>query len=76
MATSIENEAKTHRDVILYDKMDEYDALPDKTFAGYQFFAQHCPQKQYVVFQDDDVFIKVNELKGQMNRLTPGKIVN
>ena len=40
-----------------------------KTFAGYQFFNENCPKKSYVIFHDDDVFIKLNELRGQMNKI-------
>ena len=57
-----------YRDIVLYDELDQYDSLPDKTFAGYQFFIEKCQQRQYVVFHDDDVFIAVNELKSQLNK--------
>ena len=59
------------RDVLLYDRIDEYDALPDKTFAGYQFFATECKNKEYVAFIDDDVFIKVHELKSHFKNISP-----
>ena len=45
--------------------------MPDKTFAGYQFVAQHCSEKEYVLFADDDVFIKLNEIKDEMQKISP-----
>ena len=44
-------------------------ALPVKTFAGYQFVAKHCNEKDYVLFVDDDVFVKLNELKVLMKKI-------
>ena len=44
-------------------------ALPVKTFAGYQFVAQHCNEKDYVLFVDDDVFIKLIELKEELKKI-------
>ena len=44
-------------------------ALPVKTFAGYQFVAQHCNEKDYVLFVDDDAFVKLNELKVFMKKI-------
>lgn len=61
------------RDIVLYDRIDKYDSLPDKTFAGYQFFAEKCQQRDYVIFHDDDVFIAVNELKSQLKKTSSGK---
>ena len=58
--------------MIQYDRFDTYDSLPDKTFAGYQFFAQKCPDKEYAAFVDDDVFIKVHQFKEQMKKISPG----
>ena len=63
-------------DIILYNGIDAYDNLPDKTFAGYQFFSENCKEREYVVFHDDDVFIAVNELKGQMKKVSPGTLIN
>ena len=40
-----------------------------KTFAGYQFVATHCNEKDYVLFVDDDVFIKLIELKEQLKKI-------
>ena len=47
-------------------------ALPVKTFAGYQFVAQHCNEKDYVLFVDDDVFIKLIELKEELKKIQSG----
>ena len=45
--------------------------LPDKTFAGYQFVAEHCTSKEYVLFVDDDTFLKLNEIKAEMKKMSP-----
>ena len=44
-------------------------ALPVKTFAGYQFVAQHCKEKDYVLFVDDDAFIKLIGLKEELKKI-------
>ena len=44
-------------------------ALPVKTFAGYQFVAQHYNEKDYVLFVDDGAFVKLNELKVFMKKI-------
>ena len=44
-------------------------ALPVKTFAGYQFVAQHCNEKDYVLFVDDDAFIKLIGLKEELKKI-------
>ena len=64
---SFKNESETYRDIIEYDQIDNYDALPDKTFAGYQFVAKYCREKEYVLFVDDDVFVKIHQIKEEMN---------
>lgn len=69
MEGKVEEEFSKHSDIILYNFLDSYNNLPMKTFAGYQFFAEYCPEKQYVIFHDDDVYIKLHELRGQMNKL-------
>ena len=70
--SQLQNEISQFEDIIEFDQLDSYDTLPDKTFAGYQFFAEKCPDKQYVAFIDDDVFIKVRELKKEMKKLSGG----
>ena len=56
---------------MLYDYEDNYENLPMKTFAGYQFFNDHCKKKKYAIFHDDDIYIKLNELRGQLKKLDP-----
>ena len=85
-------------DILEYDRIDSYETLPDKTFAGYQegsknlheivcdtrarksctisnhyqYFAQNCPNKEYGIFIDDDVFVRTEDMKKQMKRIPPG----
>lgn len=69
----VDEEWESHQDIVQYDFLDSYDNLPMKTFAGYQFTNEHCVNKDYMVFHDDDVFIKINELRGQMNKISPSE---
>jgi hypothetical protein len=64
-------EMEKHKDIILYNFEDNYENLPMKTFAGYQFFNDHCEKKKYAIFHDDDIYVKLNELKGQLKKLDP-----
>ena len=70
--SEIKKELVEFGDIIIYNKKDEYDSLPTKTFAGYQFLKEKCKKKEYVAFQDDDVFIKINELRGHFKQISPG----
>ncbi|CAG5079035.1 Oidioi.mRNA.OKI2018_I69.PAR.g9153.t1.cds [Oikopleura dioica] len=71
LTDEIKAESEKHNDIVLYDYEDNYENLPMKTFAGYQFFNDRCMKKKYAIFHDDDIFIKLNELEGQLKKLDP-----
>ena len=91
-------------DILEYDRIDSYETLPDKTFAGYQgcsknnpdrarksswkivhdfyfstisnlnkYLARNCPNKEYGIFIDDDVFVRTEDMKNQMKKISPGE---
>ena len=61
-STTLVNEANTHGDILIGDFADTYDNLPIKTYLGFQYFANECRNKKYVVFQDSDAFTMIDLL--------------
>ena len=58
----LQKEASKYGDLLIGDFIDSYDNLPIKTYLGYQFYAEECTNKKYVVFQDSDAFTLLDVL--------------
>ena len=58
----LQKEAHKYGDLLIGDFIDSYDNLPIKTYLGYQFYAEECTNKKYVVFQDSDAFTLLDVL--------------
>ena len=58
-------EQDRYGDLIVGDFWDSYDNLPEKTFMGFQFFANNCywKKKKMLILQDTDCFISGNSEK-------------
>ena len=58
-------EQARYGDLIVGDFWDSYDNLPEKTFMGFQFFANNCywKKKKMLILQDTDCFISGNSEK-------------
>ena len=55
----IQKEADENGDLIVGDFEDTYDNLPIKTFLGYQFYNDFCPNSDLpVAFVDDDTLVR------------------
>ena len=55
----IQKEADENGDLIVGDFEDTYDNLPIKTFLGYQFYNDFCPNSNLpVAFVDDDTLVR------------------
>ena len=52
-----------YSDIVIGDFVDEYANLPYKTFLGFHFFIDHCPDSQIAIFQDDDALINYTKFK-------------
>ena len=55
-------EADDYNDILIGGFIDTYDNLPIKTYLGYQYFAEFCSTKKYVIFQDSDAFTLLDEI--------------
>ncbi|KAK2817544.1 hypothetical protein Q5P01_025735 [Channa striata] len=51
------HEAVLHRDVLQWDYRDSFYNLTLKEVLFLEWFSKHCPQAQYVLKGDDDVFV-------------------
>ncbi|XP_078480558.1 beta-1,3-galactosyltransferase 2 [Lampetra planeri] len=58
----LEAESKKHHDLIQQDFLDTYNNLTLKTLMGMNWVARHCPQANYVMKTDSDMFINTNYL--------------
>ncbi|KAM4612089.1 N-acetyllactosaminide beta-1,3-N-acetylglucosaminyltransferase 2a [Polymixia lowei] len=64
----LRHEAELHRDLLQWDYRDTFFNLTLKEVLFLEWFSQHCPQAQYVLKGDDDVFVNtlqiINFLEG------------
>ena len=60
--TILDQEADDYNDILIGGFLDTYDNLPIKTYLGYQYFAEFCSTKKYVIFQDSDAFTMLDEI--------------
>lgn len=51
------HEAKLHKDLLQWDYRDSFFNLTVKEVLFLEWFSKHCPQAQYVLKGDDDVFV-------------------
>ena len=58
----LDQEADDYNDILIGGFLDTYDNLPIKTYLGYQYFAEFCSTKKYVIFQDSDAFTMLDEI--------------
>ena len=64
----LDQEADDHNDILIGGFIDTYDNLPIKTYLGYQYFAEFCSTKKYVIFQDSDAFTLLDEIMVDFRR--------
>lgn len=58
----LEAESNEHHDLIQQDFLDTYNNLTLKTLMGMNWVARHCPQANYVMKTDSDMFVNTNYL--------------
>jgi hypothetical protein len=59
LLVQLEAESDTYGDVAITDTVDTYQNLTLKTLAAFDWMRQYCPQAQYLLKTDDDMFIQV-----------------
>uniref|UniRef100_A0AAV2KWK8 Hexosyltransferase n=1 Tax=Knipowitschia caucasica TaxID=637954 RepID=A0AAV2KWK8_KNICA len=62
LQSSLEEESRTHRDIIQQDYQDTYYNLTIKTLMGMNWVATHCPHVNYVMKTDSDMFVNTEYL--------------
>ena len=60
LAASLEQEAAEHGDLVLARVEDHYENLGLKTISAMDWVARNCPQAEYLLKVDDDMFVQVN----------------
>ncbi|CAI9624334.1 unnamed protein product, partial [Staurois parvus] len=59
---SLAEEFNTYKDIIQKDFIDTYYNLTIKTLLGLDWIVNHCPQTQYIMKTDTDMFVNTNYL--------------
>jgi len=76
-------EATEHRDLIVSRVTDSYENLGLKTISGLDWVVQYCPDAEFVLKVDDDMFVQVDKLlelvhslllEGKSQKLVVGNI--
>ncbi|XP_042292293.1 N-acetyllactosaminide beta-1,3-N-acetylglucosaminyltransferase 2-like [Thunnus maccoyii] len=67
------HEAELHRDLLQWDYRDTFFNLTLKEILFLEWFSQHCPQAQYVLKGDDDVFVNTLRIIDLLERLPKTK---
>lgn len=62
LSLSIEDESILYGDIIRQDFLDTYNNLTLKTIMAFRWVAEFCPNTQYVMKTDSDVFINTGNL--------------
>ena len=65
----IAEEARTYGDVIQEDFVDSYMNLTLKSVMGLRWAHHHCPELDFFMKTDDDVFVNVPHLLGYLEQL-------
>lgn len=58
----IQNEQNKYGDIIQANFLDTYYNNTIKTMVGFSWAAQHCPNGQFYVFSDDDMFVSIKNI--------------
>jgi len=70
MAQALESEMNTHQDIIVFGVREQYNSsLTQKVQGFFQVVLQHCPETQYVLKTDDDVWFNTTEIRPQVESL-------
>lgn len=65
---SIDEESKKHHDILQFDFLDTYYNLSNKMLSAIKWKRKNCPNIQYILKVDDDVFVNVPALVNIFHR--------
>ncbi|MED6264780.1 hypothetical protein CHARACLAT_018570 [Characodon lateralis] len=69
----LDHEAKLHKDLLQWDYRDTFFNLTLKEVLFLEWFSTYCPQAQYVLKGDDDVFVNTLRVIDFLEGLSEGK---
>lgn len=69
----LDNEARVHKDILQWDYRDSFFNLTLKEVLFLEWFTKHCPQAQFVLKGDDDVFVNTLRIIDYLEGLPEGK---
>uniref|UniRef100_A0A914VJM7 Hexosyltransferase n=2 Tax=Plectus sambesii TaxID=2011161 RepID=A0A914VJM7_9BILA len=73
MQAAVTRESKSYRDIVQEDYIDSYKNLTYKGIMWLKFASEYCPQAQYVLKVDDDIFVNIFNLVGHLGRMAKHK---
>lgn len=78
---NISNESNKYKDIVQENFVDDYSNNTLKTIMGYNWVVRHCPNANFNLFVDDDIFVVVKNLdsyrsnKDKEPRIMAGKLL-
>jgi len=69
----LQEESDQHGDLVITDHLDSYNNLTLKTMAAFDWMLTFCPQTEYLLKTDDDMFIQVKRLMAMIRGLSMNK---
>ena len=70
----LEEESDQNGDLVITEHLDSYNNLTLKTLAAFDWMLTFCPQTEYLLKTDDDMFIQVRFFIRPGNRATSGPL--
>ena len=70
----IRNESETHHDIVQGIFLDTYKNLTYKTVMGHMWASRFCPQAEFVVKADDDIYLDLYALYTVASRYKSDKV--
>ena len=62
-------EAETYKDIVINKITDLYQNLSLKTLSAFHWMLKHCPQSQFLLKVDDDMFVQVEKLTAKISSI-------
>ena len=69
VSRKVMQEAETHKDIVINKITDLYQNLSLKTLSAFHWMLKHCPQSQFLLKVDDDMFVQVEKLTATISTI-------